>query len=193
MEGAPAGAVTACGESGHSCQAARQCAANLFSPDGSKTIYPDSSYCDGAPFNPEPARAMEQYELVLKIMQDMALVMERSHGVCKSMDGEALRQHFLGQLNGQFEGKATGETFNMSGKTTSFCARVSVMSLLLNASSEKARRLRRGNRITVGAMQLGVTARTPSLSSIAELEPQACFAKSRANARASVFDFNCIE
>ena len=33
------------------------------------------------------------------------------------MDEEALRQHFLVQLNGQFEGKATGETFNMSGKT----------------------------------------------------------------------------
>ena len=33
------------------------------------------------------------------------------------MDEEALRQHFLVQLNGQFEGKATGETFNMQGKT----------------------------------------------------------------------------
>jgi hypothetical protein len=33
------------------------------------------------------------------------------------MNEEALRQHFLVQLNGQFEGKATGETFNMSGKT----------------------------------------------------------------------------
>lgn len=35
----------------------------------------------------------------------------------KTMDEEALRQHFLVQLNGQFEGNATGETFNMSGKT----------------------------------------------------------------------------
>lgn len=50
-------------------------------------------------------------------MQDMALVMERSPDAFKSMDEEALRQHFLVQLNGQFEGKATGETFNMSGKT----------------------------------------------------------------------------
>jgi hypothetical protein len=33
------------------------------------------------------------------------------------MDEEMLRQHFLVQLNGQFEGKATAETFNMSGKT----------------------------------------------------------------------------
>jgi len=50
-------------------------------------------------------------------MQDMALVMERSPAAFKGMDEEALRQHFLVQLNGQFEGKVTGETFNMSGKT----------------------------------------------------------------------------
>jgi hypothetical protein len=68
-------------------------------------------------FKPEPTWAMEQYEQALKIMQDMALVMERSPEAFKSMDEEALRQHFLVQLNGQFEGKATGETFNMSGKS----------------------------------------------------------------------------
>lgn len=70
-----------------------------------------------AQFKPEPVWAMEQYEQALKIMQDMALVMERSPEAFKSMDEEALRQHFLVQLNGQFEGKATGETFNMEGKT----------------------------------------------------------------------------
>ena len=70
-----------------------------------------------APFTPEPIWAMEQYEQALRIMQDMALVMERSPDAFKTMDEEALRQHFLVQLNGQFEGKATGETFNMSGKT----------------------------------------------------------------------------
>jgi hypothetical protein len=68
-------------------------------------------------FMPEPVWVMEQYEQALKVMQDMALVMERSPSAFKSMDEEALRQHFLVQLNGQFEGKATGETFNMSGKT----------------------------------------------------------------------------
>jgi hypothetical protein len=70
-----------------------------------------------AQFQPEPAWAMEMYEQALKIMQDMALVMERSPDAFKTMDEEALRQHFLVQLNGQFEGKATGETFNMAGKT----------------------------------------------------------------------------
>ncbi|MCW0371302.1 MULTISPECIES: hypothetical protein [Xanthomonas] len=70
-----------------------------------------------AQFRPEPTWAMEQYEQALKIMQDMALVMERSPKAFKSMNEEALRQHFLVQLNGQFEGRATGETFNMEGKT----------------------------------------------------------------------------
>lgn len=68
-------------------------------------------------FKPEPVWMLDQYEQALKIMQDMALVMERSPVAFKSMDEEALRQHFLVQLNGQFEGRATGETFNMAGKT----------------------------------------------------------------------------
>jgi hypothetical protein len=71
----------------------------------------------GAQFTPEPTWAMEQYEQALRIVQDMTLVMERSPDAFKTMDEEALRQHFLVQLNGQFEGKATGETFNMAGKT----------------------------------------------------------------------------
>ncbi|MDP9974564.1 hypothetical protein J2W39_005833 [Variovorax paradoxus] len=70
-----------------------------------------------AQFKPEPVLAMELYEHILKVVQDMALVMERSPDAFKAMNEEALRQHFLVQLNGQFEGKATGETFNMSGKT----------------------------------------------------------------------------
>lgn len=70
-----------------------------------------------AQFKPEPALTMALYEQALKIVQDMALVMERSPEAFKSMDEETLRQHFLVQLNGQFEGKATGETFNMGGKT----------------------------------------------------------------------------
>jgi hypothetical protein len=68
-------------------------------------------------FKPEPVWAMEHYEQALGIMQNMALVMERSPEAFKSMDEEALRTHFLMQLNGQFEGNATAETFNMSGKT----------------------------------------------------------------------------
>lgn len=70
-----------------------------------------------AAFAPEPTWTMDMYEQALKVMQDMTLVMERSPAAFKTLDEEALRQHFLMQLNGQFEGKATGETFNMSGRT----------------------------------------------------------------------------
>ncbi|MEX2165069.1 MAG: hypothetical protein WD823_12620 [Sulfuricaulis sp.] len=86
-------------------------------PTARKKAAPTLPPASAAPFTPEPTWAIEQYEQALKIMQDMALVMERSPEAFKAMDEEALRQHFLVQLNGQFEGKATGETFNMSGKT----------------------------------------------------------------------------
>lgn len=69
------------------------------------------------PFVPEPALDMENYEAVLKIISNMVVVMERSPHAFKDMDEESLRQHFLVQLNGQFEGGATGETFNYQGRT----------------------------------------------------------------------------
>lgn len=47
----------------------------------------------------------------------MGLVMERSPKAFATMDEETLRMMFLVQLNGHFEGLATGETFNFGGKT----------------------------------------------------------------------------
>jgi hypothetical protein len=86
-------------------------------PTVRKIAKPQLPPASSAPFIPEPTWAMEQYEQALKIMQDMTLVMERSPEAFKTMNEESIRQAFLMQLNGQFEGKATGETFNMSGKT----------------------------------------------------------------------------
>ncbi len=43
--------------------------------------------------------------------------MERSPKAFETMGEEDIRQHFLVQLNGQYEGQATGETFNFEGKT----------------------------------------------------------------------------
>lgn len=68
-------------------------------------------------FTPEPSLTNEDYAAILKIIHDMTLVMERSPAAFATMDEEHIRQHYLVQLNGQFEGKATGETFNASGKT----------------------------------------------------------------------------
>ncbi|MBW2066928.1 MAG: hypothetical protein JRJ03_18620 [Deltaproteobacteria bacterium] len=69
------------------------------------------------PFVPEPTLEMKNYEAILKVVSNMVLVMERSPRAFKDMEEEDLRQHFLVQLNGQFQGEATGETFNFEGKT----------------------------------------------------------------------------
>lgn len=69
------------------------------------------------PFKPEPTLGMETYENILRIIMNMALVLERSPNDFRNMGEEALRQQFLVQLNGQYEGQATGETFNHTGKT----------------------------------------------------------------------------
>ncbi|MBD1933304.1 MULTISPECIES: hypothetical protein [Cyanophyceae] len=72
---------------------------------------------DMAPFVPEPTLDMQEYEHILSVISNMVMVMERSPRAFKGMGEEDIRQHFLVQLNGQYEGQATGETFNLSGKT----------------------------------------------------------------------------
>lgn len=61
--------------------------------------------------------SIEHYQYVLTVVQSMTQVMERSPSTFVTMGEEALRDHYLVQLNGQFEGQATGETFNAAGKT----------------------------------------------------------------------------
>lgn len=68
-------------------------------------------------FTPEPALAEQEYEHILGIIRSMVSVMERSPKAFVGMGEEDLRTQFLVQLNGQYQGRATGETFNYSGKT----------------------------------------------------------------------------
>lgn len=68
-------------------------------------------------FTPEPALAESEYEAILSIMRNMVSVMERSPHAFRTLQEEDLRWHFLFQLNGQYEGRATGETFNYKGDT----------------------------------------------------------------------------
>lgn len=68
-------------------------------------------------FTPEPVLEIVLYDQILSIINNMVIVMERSPNAFRNMKEEDLRQHFLVQLNGQFEGQATGETFNYQGKT----------------------------------------------------------------------------
>jgi hypothetical protein len=59
----------------------------------------------------------EDYQNILKICESMSLVMERSPSVFENAEEEHIRVHYLVQLNGQYQGEATGETFNQDGKT----------------------------------------------------------------------------
>jgi hypothetical protein len=85
-------------------------------PDVRRRISSTPPPASTAPFEPEPTLAIEDYDHILSVMTNMALVMERSPSAFQTMAEEDLRQHFLVQLNGQYEGQATGETFNYSGK-----------------------------------------------------------------------------
>jgi hypothetical protein len=60
---------------------------------------------------------MQQYEEILSVISNMITVMERNPRAFRGIEEEALRDHFLVQLNGRYEGQATGETFNGNGKT----------------------------------------------------------------------------
>ena len=86
-------------------------------PEVRRKIKPSLPPQSTQPFKPEPALTSEDYEHILNVLQNMAFVMERSPSAFNTIDEESLRSHFLVQLNGQYEGQATGETFNYEGKT----------------------------------------------------------------------------
>jgi hypothetical protein len=86
-------------------------------PQLRRKLAPSLPAATTAAFVPEPALDMANYEHILSVLQNMAHVMERSPSAFETMREEDLRQHFLVQLNGQFEGAATAETFNVNGKT----------------------------------------------------------------------------
>jgi hypothetical protein len=86
-------------------------------PDVRRKIRPTMPPAIITPYKPEPTLSNDDYLHILSIIQNMAQVMERSPTAFASIDEESLRSHFLVQLNGHYEGQATGETFNYEGKT----------------------------------------------------------------------------
>ncbi|EMS77128.1 hypothetical protein Dpo_35c00020 [Desulfotignum phosphitoxidans DSM 13687] len=72
---------------------------------------------DTVSYQPEPVLDEKEYQHILEIIKSMSLVIERNPASFASLDEESIRDHFLLQLNGHYEGGATGETFNASGKT----------------------------------------------------------------------------
>jgi hypothetical protein len=71
----------------------------------------------GEPYKPEPRLEMEMYEDILNFIWNMAMMFERSPSQFIKVKEEGLRMHILLHLNGAYEGKATGETFNGDGRT----------------------------------------------------------------------------
>lgn len=65
--------------------------------------------------------------------------MELSPHAFLEMDEEALRSHFLVQLNGVYEGAATGETFNFQGKTDILIRKDGKNVFAANANSGRAK------------------------------------------------------
>lgn len=68
-------------------------------------------------YEPEPSLDMDEYNHILGVLRGMSNVIERSPKSFLGLDEEAIRTHFLLQLNGHYEGNASGETFNKTGKT----------------------------------------------------------------------------
>ena len=86
-------------------------------PDVRRKVTPALPPASSKPYKPEPDLPIDKYEHILEVIHNMALVIERSPAAFATMDEESLRTHFLVQLNGHYEGQATGETFNFEGKT----------------------------------------------------------------------------
>ena len=86
-------------------------------PEVRRKITPVMPRASAATFKPEPALSNADYEHILSVVQNMTQVMELSPSAFHAVDEEALRSHFLVQLNGHYQGQATGETFNYEGKT----------------------------------------------------------------------------
>jgi len=86
-------------------------------PEVRRKITPALPNASTAPYEPEPTLSLGDYDHILSVIQNMARVMELSPSAFATIDEESLRSHFLVQLNGHYEGGATGETFNYEGKT----------------------------------------------------------------------------
>lgn len=66
---------------------------------------------------PEPTLAADDYGEILEVIHDLGVSLERHPSTYEGKDEEDLRDYLLLLLQPRFEGSATGETFNKSGKT----------------------------------------------------------------------------
>jgi hypothetical protein len=67
-------------------------------------------------FKPEPTLDEKTYYEILQLIHDVGKMFERLPGLYEDKKEEHLRDHFLMMLEPNFEGSATGETFNQGGR-----------------------------------------------------------------------------
>lgn len=72
---------------------------------------------DQGAFQPHPTLEMSTYQGILQIIHDVGKQLERMPSTYRDKEEEALRDQFLLTLEPRFQGTATGETFNKTGKT----------------------------------------------------------------------------
>ncbi len=89
----------------------------FVAPEIRRKVTPAPPPASTKPFEPEPTLAIDEYDHILEVINNMVLVIERSPSAFATMGEEALRTLILVPLNGHYEGQATGETFNFQGKT----------------------------------------------------------------------------
>lgn len=66
---------------------------------------------------PEPTIDNQAYNDILEVIHDLGKAIERMPSTYEGKSEEELRDHILMYLEPRFEGSATGETFNKTGKT----------------------------------------------------------------------------
>ena len=68
-------------------------------------------------YQPEPGITTEDYEYMLNVLRHVGRTFEAAPQTFQLHDEEGLRDILLANLNGHYEGGATGETFRKRGKT----------------------------------------------------------------------------
>lgn len=85
-----------------------------------KVVIPPGRATQAAGAELEPTIAMEIYDDMLRVMATAVEMIGRSPKAYRNLDENSLRDQLLLALNNQYEGGATGETFNYEGKTDIF-------------------------------------------------------------------------
>jgi len=90
---------------------------SIPSPEMRKKIVFKKPDVKGNLYTPEPTLDDSIYIQILNVIHDVGKEFERLPSVYINKEEEHLRDHFLMMLEPNFEGSATGETFNKTGKT----------------------------------------------------------------------------